>query len=192
MGSRRRRAAEQEPAPRRAVLQRSETPGNGVLELQRSVGNRAVAERIEVARDKAGDGGPDATKEKTLTLAGLSKPIQILSYSMPTNTARKPGSGDNNKSQIHELTITAKFDEVAVELQRAEIEGRSLGDGDLELGYMRIHMTGVYVSSVQISSGDGKLVTFTLNLGSAEVKTPPSDDPPGSPDSASYDLGHAP
>src|SRR3954452_43179 len=51
MGSRRRYAAEQEPAPRRTVLQRSEEPGNGVLELQRSAGNRAVAERIEVARD---------------------------------------------------------------------------------------------------------------------------------------------
>ena len=73
MGSRRRHAAEQEPAPRRAVLQRSEEPGNAVLELQRSAGNRAVAERIEVARDATAVPMDTETKKgrTTLTLEGI-------------------------------------------------------------------------------------------------------------------------
>jgi type VI protein secretion system component Hcp len=200
MGARRRHAAEQEAAPRRAVVQRSEEPGNGVLELQRSAGNRAVAERIEVARDKdkGGDGDPHARKDRTLTLKGLSGPMTILSYTLgggskgPTGGSGGSNDREGGQAEIREITLTAKFDALGQEVYRANVSGKSLGDGDLETGYMTLHLTDVYVSQVQLSGSDkDQTISFTLNVGSVEFKEPSmgdNDKPGGTPENVTWDV----
>ena len=180
MGSRRRYAAEQEPAHRRTVVQRSEEPGNGVLELQRSAGNKAVAERIEVARD--GTAPPEAqSKAKTLTLEKLSRPVDLLSVSLKSSTPSGPGTSGSGKTELHEIVVTAQLDDLAPEIQQALAKGKHLGDGDLTMGSTIIHMTDVLISNIQVGNSPSDPYTFTLNFAGVEFKQAPSDDGAGAP-----------
>jgi hypothetical protein len=168
MGSRRRHATEQEAAPRRAVLQRSEEPGNGVLELQRSAGNKAVAERLEVARDGPVAADAPASTEKTFTAERLPHPLTLLSLSMH---APGPGTGSTGtQREIHEVTVTARAGDLLSFLMQADAEGRSLGDGDIVMGTTTLHMTKILVSSLQLPSGDSDVVSFTLDFETIEFR----------------------
>jgi Type VI secretion system effector, Hcp len=171
MGSRRRYAAEQEPAQRRAVIQRSEEPGNGVLELQRSAGNRAVAERIEVARDPAGQ-DTDVRKATTVTLSGIGS-FEAASFSWGTTTGRSGGSGGGgaDRSSPTEIVITVSVSalgELASKLSSAAARGQKIETADIERTGTTIHLKDCYVGSFQAGSGDNPMVTFTLNFGSIE------------------------
>jgi type VI secretion system (T6SS) effector Hcp len=171
MGSRRRYAAEQQQTPRRAVIQRSEESGNGVLELQRSAGNRAVAERIEVARDPAGQ-DTDVRKATTVTLSGIGS-FEAASFSWGTTTGRSGGSGGGgaDRSSPTEIVITVSVSalgELASKLSSAAARGQKIETADIERTGTTIHLKDCYVGSFQAGSGDNPMVTFTLNFGSIE------------------------
>jgi hypothetical protein len=179
MGSRRRYVAEQEPAQRRTVIQRSEEPGNGVLELQRSAGNKAVAERIEVARD--GTAPPETqSKAKTLTLDKLSRPLDLLSVSLKS-AASGTGTSGGGQTELHEIVVTAQMDDLAPEIQQALAKGRHLGNGDITMGSTIIHMSDVVISNIQLGSSPSEPYTFTLNFSGVEFKQASSDEGAGTP-----------
>jgi Type VI secretion system effector, Hcp len=181
MGSRRRYAAEQEPAPRRTVVQRSEKPGNGVLELQRSAGNKAVADRIEVARDKAGPTEPETKKGSILTLSGLGS-FEVSSFSWGSSGGGGGGGVGGTPSTPTEVVITTSMSalgDIAPRLQKAAATGQQIEKADLERAGTSIHLKDCYVGSIQMGSGDNQMVTFTLNFGSIKYG---DDEATGTPD----------
>lgn len=182
MGSRRRYAAEQEPAPRRAVVQRSEEPGNGVLELQRAAGNKAVAERIEVARDPAAPMDTGTKKGTTIKLGDLGS-FEASSFMWGTSNA--PGSSGSERDVLHDATVSAKLSELgdlSTKLQQAAARGDRIETVDITIRGTVIHLKDVYISAFQMSKEDDPLVSFTLNFGAIQYG---DDEPKGKPDTPS-------
>ena len=164
------------------MLQRDAEQETGVLALQRSAGNRAVAARLLVARD--GTVPVDAgTKSATLSLDDLGA-FEIEGFRWGTGA---PGARDD----VHEVVVTARIGKLgkrASTLKKAAVDGRRFDHADLVQGAVVIHLRDVYISGYETGSGsDDAIVTFTLNFGSIHYGD--DDKPQGKPDQPRWDPG---
>jgi hypothetical protein len=147
-----------------------------VLALQRSAGNRAVADQLQVARDSTVPMDTETKKGATLTFDDLD-PVEIESFSWNT--------GGGNYSELHGVDVsakTSKLGSLATMIPKASVDGRKFSKVDLVMGPTVIHLHDVYISTYQ--SGGGKedpTITFTLDFGSIEFDQGEKN-PPGKPD----------
>ncbi len=195
MGSRRRHAVEQEQAhaQRRVVVQRAEeqAQGDGLLTLQRSAGNRAVSEQLQVARDDtAAPMDAETKKGATLTLEGIGS-FEIESFGW--GGANSPGSGGGpGRAELTEVRIMAKKSQLgsAVStLAKAAADGRQIDKVELVQGSFKVQLRDVSIGSWQMGSGDDETVSFTLNFGSIHLG---DEEKKGAVDSGGAGFGGGP
>jgi type VI secretion system (T6SS) effector Hcp len=147
-----------EPAARRSKL----GPGDPVLALQRSAGNRAVGALL--ARQPA-ETATDADTQTRVVLPGIGT-VPLLSFSWNV--------GYNGRST--ELQLQSVQGDHSAKLARASIDGTAM---DVEViaprggVTMHIFLKGALVSSYSLSSGDRPTESWTLNYVSIEQKYDP-------------------
>jgi Type VI secretion system effector, Hcp len=174
MGSRRRHAVEQEPAheQRRAVVQRAEEQaagGGGVLALQRSAGNRAVAEQLQVARDDTAVPMDTETKKghATLTLGGIgSFEIESFGWGGSNSPGAGGGAGQPDLTHVRIMAKKSQLGSAISTLAKAVATGQRIDKAELVQGSFQVQLHDVYIENWQTGSGDDETVSFTLNFGS--------------------------
>jgi hypothetical protein len=135
-----------EPQPRRPEPPR---PLDGVLALQRSAGNQAVAAmlaRQPVAEETRGGGSQRAAPGKA-TLTGIG-PIEILSFGWEASSPTK------KQEPRTECTFTSIVGEHSTKLQKALLEGKVM-DVEVEIGSLKVKLLKAVIVSYSIGSESG-------------------------------------
>ena len=164
--ARERQPSEPETAPRSPNAQQ-------LLELQRTVGNAAVARLIaatpaprRIAREEEAhdeeavpiDEMTAAGGTWTLSLAGIADGLKIESFSAPDSGGR----GKTTK-----VSITRRPDKHSTTIQQAAATGKAIASAEVRgrgrSGTMTFKMQNVLVASYILESG-GALETFTLDF----------------------------
>src|SRR4051794_32976899 len=188
MGTQRRHRVEREPAQGRprASLRRAPERDDGVLELQRSAGNRAVADQLQVARDATVPTDTETKKGATLTLDDLGS-FEIDSFAWEVSgTGARPGKPAPRKLVIS--TTMAKLGTLAPRLAQIAAEGRRVEKADITSGSTPIHLKDVYISTYQIGSGADPTVTFSLDAAAIDFGDKDKDKEGDGGGSPGYDL----
>jgi hypothetical protein len=148
------REPEEEPLPREPEV------GAGVLELQRMVGNRAVAAMLS----------RQPTEEKAATMtAGLGDDIGVIpldSYSW--GPAGNPGSVGKGKSEVHEVMITFGPNAASAAVARAAVAGTPIPAAFISTQSATVDLTDVIISGYS-ESDHGSSVT--LNFAGMKFRT---------------------
>ena len=161
---------ERERRPRAEPSARpAEAPGDGVLALQRSAGNRAVAALLARAPDtKEKAPAPEATGSR-VTLSDIGT-IALESVSWGEQRVKSPPEREEDKSgEIHLSSVVGSH---SPRLLNAATNGTPM-DAEVVITSggrtMRLKLKSAIVASYhQGSGGEGSVETWTLNYASAE------------------------
>ena len=164
-------AADEPPSTERA-------PSADVLELQRSIGNRAVASllgRQPSPSPTAPPPGPaDQDRAATVT-CGLGDdigviPVDSFSWGGPNSPGSSVGAG---KAEIHELHISFLDNPATPLIAKYAADGRSIPSAFLSTTAMTATMKDVLVSHYdesESSGAGGPTISVTLNFAEVEFK----------------------
>jgi hypothetical protein len=142
------------------VLPREADPGAGLLQLQRTAGNRAVSSLL--ARQ------PTEEKAATMT-AGLGDDIGVIpidSYGWVTAGAGGAG-GAPGKSEPHEVSISFGLNAATAAISQAVSEGKPIPAAFISTQKMTIDFTDVLLTGFSQNERD---VSVTLNFGSMKLR----------------------
>jgi hypothetical protein len=145
-----------------------------VIALQRAAGNRAVSSLLAREDKKDGKKGGDEQESD-------AKSIQ---FPPPIGRQRLLGFNLGSHDDV-DMTLPI-FAQVA-ELEKAFHDGKSLGNVVITIKGVDFVIHDAFVASLQINND---IVVLSLN-GFLERKDPKDDEPTGSPDKPSYDVGRA-
>src|SRR5690349_10619990 len=190
MGARRRHAVEREPAQERprAVLQRASEQDTGVLALQRSAGNRAVAQSLQVARDEGATAVPmDATAKKGATLKFDDRePFAIESFSVQTGAGQSKDDKDSHK--VYVVARNVNLGGLVSKIPQWSANGHKFKNVDIVVQSSVIHLHDVYISEWKASGGfENPAIAFTLDYLSMAWGDENKDKPQGTPDQPRFD-----
>ncbi len=153
------------PAPRR---ERRESPeAASILDLQGSVGNRAVAQLLELQRQPA-DQAPGAepandgptTASGTMTIPEMKLAMPILSFSQQIGRPREPDS------TAGEVVVTISMESLDPRIAEAVAKGREFETITVTIGTKsKFTLHSVVFSSFQLGSD---MATLSLNFKSME------------------------
>jgi len=151
------------------------TPAAGLLAVQRSAGNRAVASLL--ARD-ATPTAPTQQRVKYVTMPGIGDiPIESVQSAVSQGgrgagrPETDPGKG---KSKPREVVLTSLVGDHSAELVRANLEGTEFDPAEIVLTkdgkpYLRIKLAKAMVSSYSVAGGHGDRPTESWTLTAEEI-----------------------
>ncbi len=142
------------------------SPGeHPLLALQRSAGNSAVTESL-LARDRTKTAPkkepPKSGSGAKVTIDEIGT-IDALGFTLPTDKQGK------------DVTVTAAQSELSPKIMEYAAEGKHVKTVVLDLGYMRVALSDVYIANVTFSgsgTGDTPIETYTFSFAEIDIQYP--------------------
>ena len=154
------RREDRDPQAREAEPQ----PAEGVLELQRSAGNRAVSALL--GRQPAPTPTDSGAKSRAATSTlGLGDELGVI----PLDSASL-GQADQD-GNVHDLNVTFVNNPAVAKIQQAMLSGKTIPEGFYSSTSMKLLLKSIVITSMTFQDHEGEqLVSLSINFAASKFE----------------------